>query len=381
MTELLLPKLGLTMTEGLLTEWRIGVGEAFTAGQVLFVVETEKVANEIEADRDGALAEILVREGETVPVGTPVARLAGQGAAAPPAALREAADQRIVATPLAKRIAREAGVDLAAVTGSGPRGRIKAEDVREAAASAPVAAPTARSGAPELQEVALTPARLATARRVGQAKREVPHFYLTHEAEVSALSRLREELNAEDGRTRISLTHLLLKALGLALEESPTLNCLWVEDRLLTLPRADVGLLVETGDGLRMPVLRDAGVLALDAIALAAGDLTARARSGQLTGDEVGAAALSLSNVGMFGVSSLTPIVNPPGVMILGVGAERALFRPDAAGAPALRREITLTLACDHRALDGAEAARFLAALVARLEAPLSLLRPARRAA
>ncbi|WP_340109732.1 dihydrolipoamide acetyltransferase family protein [Pikeienuella sp. HZG-20] len=382
MADLLMPKFGLTMTEGLLTEWRIAPGAAFKAGDPLFTVETEKVANEVEAEADGVLAEVLVQEGESAPVGAPVARLAGAahgGEKAPSPAPESARPARILATPLARRLARNSGVDLAALRGSGPRGRIKAADVQGAApAPRPAAAPpgaAAGSGA----GIAPDAARLATARKVAASWREVPHFHVTHEAEITALTTLRAELNADADRrgARVSLTHMLIRALGVALAEAPALNRVWAEERIIAFDRVDIGMVVETPQGLRIPVVRDAGAAALDEIAARADDLAARARAGALTPADVGGGVASISNVGMFGASALAPIINPPNAMMLGVGADRALFRPDAAGAPALRRELTLTLACDHRIVDGAEAARFLSGVVAILESPLRLLRPA----
>lgn len=198
---------------------------------------------------------------------------------------------------------------------------------------------------------------------------------------MAALARLRAELNAEGHGQKISVTHMLIRALGLALEEMPQMNRIWAGDRILAFAHADIGMVAETPDGLRIPVVRDAGGTSLDAVAPQAGALAERARNGRLTPSDVGGGVISISNVGMFGASSLTPIINPPNAMILGVGAERSLFRPDADGAPALRRELTLTLACDHRVIDGADAARFLSAVVALLETPLRLLRPARKPA
>lgn len=412
MTDLVMPKLGLTMTEGLLTEWHVAPGAAFREGDVLFTVETEKVASDVEAQADGVLAEILVPEGETVAVGRPVARLvggAGAGEAAPrtlPAGIPETPPAqahtpepgggghevarlapRLRATPLARRIAAQQGVDLRALSGSGPRGRIKARDVARAAqAPAPAPAPDMRAAAgapdapmPAATRIALDPVRLAVARRVSAAKRDIPHFHVTHEAEVSALMALRAELNADaPPALRISVTHMLIRALGLALSARPAMNRIWAGDHILALCEANVGMVTQTPDGLRVPVIRDAGRAPLDEIAAQARALAERARSGALGPGDVGDGVIAVSNLGMMGVSSLTPIINPPNAMILGVGAERQLFRPDASGAPALRRELTLTLACDHRIIDGADAARFLAELVAILETPLRLLRPAR---
>lgn len=411
MADLVMPKLGLTMTEGTLTEWHVAPGQGFARGTPLFTVETEKVANEIEAESDGTIAEILVPAGQTVPVGTPVARLAGAGApgtgagdgrsegagvtqapaaatassGAAPVAARDtiaggAGQGRVVATPLARRLAREAGVDLAGIAGSGPAGRIKAEDVRraaEAGPAAPAAAP-ARAPAPAT-EILPDAVRLATARRVSAATRDIPHFHVMREAEVSALAALRETLNAEPGRPRISVTHMLIRAFGIALAEMAQMNRIWLDDRILAFSQVDVGMVTQTPAGLRIPVLRDVANADLDAIARSAAALAGRAREGRLAAADVGGGVASVSNVGMFGATAVAPIISPPQAMILGVGAERALFRPDASGAPALRREIALTLVCDHRIIDGSEAARLLDLLVSLVENPIRLLRPARR--
>lgn len=419
MTDLVMPKFGLTMTEGLLSEWHVTPGAAFQAGDLLFTVETEKVANEVEAEADGVLAEILVAAGETVPVGSPVARLAGDVAAAagPSGAMEMAAAEpatqdapsarklmaehdiareqvtptgrdgrvmkedvmRVIATPLARRIAAQKGVDLQGIAGSGPKGRIKARDVETAPiATSPAPHPAAQTAVTEIIPDAI---RLATAQRVSAAKREIPHFYVTHEAELSALSALRAQLNADPAAPRISVTHMLIRALGIALTERPAMNRIWAGDRIVAFGQANIGMVAETPEGLRIPVIRDAGGISLDEVAAQARELTDRARAGSLRPSDVGDGVIAISNVGMFGVTSLTPIINPPNAMILGVGAERQVFRPDASGAPALRRELTLTLACDHRIIDGADAARFLADLATLLETPLRLLRPARQAA
>ncbi|EIE52711.1 2-oxo acid dehydrogenase acyltransferase [Citreicella sp. 357] len=425
MTDLVMPKFGLTMTEGLLTEWHVAPGAAFHAGDVLFTVETEKVANDVEAEADGVLAKIFVPEGETVPVGSPVARLAQAGKDAgrageetqrtrpapasdtedAPSARKLMAEHdlareqvtptgrngrvtkgdvlRVIATPLARSIATKQGLDLHAVEGTGPMGRIKARDVEGAAklSTRPLPAPTPAPEPAPAREIVPDAARLATARRVSAAKRDIPHFYVSHEAELSALTGLRGQLNADPDAPRVSVTHMLIRALGVALTEHPAMNRIWAGDQIVAFSQANIGMVTQTPDGLRIPVIRDAGGTALDDIATQARDLAARARSGELGASDVGDGVISISNVGMMGVTSLTPIINPPNAMILGVGAERQLFRPDENGAPALRREMTLTLACDHRIIDGADAARFLAELVALLETPLRLLRPARGAA
>ncbi len=413
MSEIVMPKFGLTMTEGLIAAWHRKPGEPFRQGDILFEVETEKVTNEVEAAADGVLAEILAPEGATVPVGAVIARLAGGASTAPspaaPAPLptaptpargedapsarklmaehgvnREAVEGsgrdgrvmkedvlRVIATPLARRIARQEGIDLSEITGSGPGGRIKAADIEGAKAS-PAPPPSALTQPDSV--------RAATARRVQAAKRDIPHFYLTRHVDIRALTALRAELNAQaGGRAKLSVTHMLVKAAGLALAAHSGLNRVWLPDGILALDSVGVGIVAETPQGLRIPVLDRADRLALDDLALAMGALLDRARTATLTSADVSGGAISISNVGMHGADTLTPIINPPQAMILGVGAEQQLFRPDAAGQPELRREIVLTLAADHRLIDGADAARFLATLAGLLETPLALLRsPAR---
>lgn len=410
MSEIVMPKFGLTMTEGLIAAWRRKPGEPFRKGDILFEVETEKVTNEVEAAADGALAEILFPEGATVPVGAVIARLAGGAAATPspatpappPPAPTRGADApsarklmaehgvdraavegsgrdgramkedvlRVIATPLARRIARQEGIDLAQVAGSGPGGRIKAADVEGAkAAPSPSLLPPSALAQPDS-------VRAATARRVQAAKRDIPHFYLTRHVDIRALAALRAALNAQAGRAKLSVTHMLVKAAGLALAAHPGLNRVWLPDGILALETVGVGIVAETPQGLRIPVLDRADALALDDLALAVGGLLERARTAALTSADVSGGAISISNVGMHGADTLAPIINPPQAMILGVGAEQQLFRPDAAGQPELRREIVLTLAADHRLIDGADAARFLATLAGLLETPLALLRP-----
>lgn len=381
--EIVMPKLGLTMTEGLIAEWRVQPGARVAAGDILFVVETEKIATDIEAAGEGEILELLLPAGSTVPVGTPVARWTGTAsgtaetapavAEAPPAAppVRQpfASGTRVLATPLARRLARERGIDIAAVTGSGPRGRIKAKDVPE---TAPPATTPQATG----EFIPLDRVRAASARRLTQAKQEMPHFYVGAPAEISRLLALRDEWRDIPGAPRLTVTHAVLAAMGRALLAMPDLNRVWEGDGWRRIAAPDVGLAVDTPRGLFAPVLRDAGRLTLDALAERANALVDRARAGRLTPDELEGGAISLSNVGMFGARFLVPIVNPGQSMILGLGAMESLFRPDANGAPALRREVTLVLSADHRVLDGAAAAAFLARIVACLEKPLALLRP-----
>lgn len=402
---ILMPKLGLTMTEGLVAEWRVRPGQAVRAGDVLFVVETEKIATEIEAQGEGRIESIAAEAGATVPVGAVVATWTGppsgalehepvgRTAAPPPLAAepgpRPNGRDRVLATPFARRLARQGGIDLTRLAGSGPRGRIKAADVEAAIAraKAPGARP-APATAPEARPISPAPAssvsgerRPATsfekvvARRLTQAKQTIPHFYVLTEADVTRLAEMRQELNASGEAVRISLNHMILAAAGRALARMPETNRLWVEDDIVRLSGSDLGVAVDTPRGLVAPVLREAGSLSLDGVAARAAALVERARAGTLAAADFEGGALSVSNVGMFGASHLVPIINPGQSAILGVGAAKPVFRPDRAGAPALRQELGLVLSCDHRVWDGVTAARFLDLVKQLLERPLQLLR------
>lgn len=407
--DLLMPKLGLTMTEGVLLEWKVAPGDSFTRGDILFVVETDKAATDIEAEADGRLVERLVGEGETAPVGQPVGRVSGaagrvEAAAAAngksadgnssagrtmPAAASDAttsaasahaaASARIVATPLARRMARAGGVDLSEVTGSGPRGRIKAVDVERTVASL-AATPTdvrpvdTTASAAQPLRSRPTPTQAAMARRLSAVKQGVPHFYLSTEVEVSALLKLRADLNADASWPKLTLTHFLLAAVGRALAAHPGINRVWDDGEIVAYASTDVSLAVETGGGLYVPVVRDCGGDSLDRIAAAARAAVERARIGRLSAAEMEGAAIAVSNAGMHDVTWLTPIINPGQSAILGVGSVRELFRPDAAGNPALRREIGLVFSGDHRVHTGVEGLAFLNSLKALLETPARLL-------
>ncbi|CAB5515890.1 Dihydrolipoyllysine-residue succinyltransferase component of 2-oxoglutarate dehydrogenase complex [Achromobacter anxifer] len=405
LNDLLMPKLGLTMTEGMLIEWSVVAGDQVKAGDPLFVVETDKVANEIAAEADGLIGEILVAAGETVPVGAVVARwtgpgqqgglepqalAAGEADPAPEAEAKTSAEPesasaatgRIVATPLARRLARELDVDLAGVGGTGPGGRIKAADVRQAQASAR-AAPTraavaatapAAPAAEDAQRIAASGLVQTMARRMTQAK-QVPHFYLAAEAEVSELLALRSRLNGQPDAPRLTLNHFVIAAVARALEALPQQNRIWNDDHIVQFQDIDVGVAVTTERGLMAPVLHGLAGVALDGIARRSDALLERARTGNATRDDMSGGAISISNAGMFNVTYMTPIINPPQSAILGVGSIREVFRPDAQGAPALRREMGLVLAADHRLHDGAGALKFLNHVIELLQDPYRLLR------
>jgi pyruvate dehydrogenase E2 component (dihydrolipoamide acetyltransferase) len=378
---IVMPKLGLSMTEGLLAEWAVKPGDEVAAGQLLFVVETDKISNEIEAPAAGRIIEVLVAEGETVDVGTPVALWTGPGqggarivgeaaptaapAPAPPARRVDASDgARVRSTPFARRLAKQGGIAVESCTGTGPRGRIQARDVR-AALEAPRSAP---SKGRDL--------RALIAARVTRAKAEIPHFHVTADAAFDALIALRAGLNADPGAPRsLSVTAFLAQAVARALALMPQANVVWREGRAVPLPAIAIAIAVDTPDGVMAPVVPfGAGDIYSAADALDAA--ISRARAGRLGALDAGEAAIGISNVGMFGVRALTPIIDPDQSFMLGVGAPRAVFRPGPAGGPRAVSEVTLSLACDHRAVDGAGAARLLALIVELLEQPARLLIP-----
>ena len=388
--ELLVPKLGLTMTEGTLLEWLVQPGDRFQAGQSIFIIESEKAAVEVPADADGVLLEATAAVGATLTLGTVIgawddglaAAVAPSAKAAPapspagvaPAPVSKAsaparADGRLIATPLARRLAREQGIDLQGVEGSGPRGRIRARDLQ---AAPPAAVPAAAAGAGTLR--AASPTELTIARRLVSAKQEIPHFYLSVEAEVSELQKVRAELNAAQPDQRLTLNHFIVAAVGRALAQMPEVNRVWTTDGILSLPTADVGMAVHTERGLTVAILRDVGRKRLSEVARDAAAAATRAQAGRLSSADMAGGAITVSNAGMHDVTYMTSIINPGQSMILGVGSVRSVFRPDERDQPLLRRELGMVLSADHRVLDGVTALKFLKRVVAGLERPISFL-------
>lgn len=392
---IVMPKLGLTMAEGLIAEWKVKAGDSVSAGQILFVVETDKISNEIEAPADGTILSLLATEGDTVAVGAAVATWTGPGqgvagsnepgfgtvpvaeeavSLAPTTMPVEAKGERRFCTPFARRLARQAGIDLAGISGSGARGRIKARDVQAAidgrtavpAAPAPVSAPRGRD------------LRSLIAARVSRSKAEIPHFYLSADVSFDALVALRKELNADPQAPRkLSVTAFLGAAVGRALALHPDAHGVWRDGCFQSLGPIAIGIAVEAPGGVMAPVVPLGGGIYDFAASFEAA--VERARQGRLGAADVGEAAVGISNVGMFNVRSLTPIIDPDQSFMLGVGAPRTAFRADDKGAPVVVQEVTLNLACDHRAIDGAAAARFLATIVDLIEHPVRLLLPASR--
>ncbi len=430
---ILMPALSPTMTEGTLAKWHVKEGDEIASGDVLAEIETDKATMEIESIDEGTVGKLLVAEGaEGVPVNQVIAVLLEEGedasaidasvgaappaaaeapaAEAPPAATAAAAPApaaaqavdgaRVFASPLARRMAAQSGLDIARVGGSGPHGRVVKRDIEAALAGAPLAAPaatvapapaatvpTAAPAGPGPQQMAdllgmayrLEPAnnmRKTIARRLTEAKQTVPHFYLTVDCELDALLDQRKQLNArgaESGDYKLSVNDFVIRAVALALRQVPAANASWDEAGILYYEKADVSVAVATPNGLITPVIRDAGAKGLAAISGEMKDLAGRARDGKLKPEEYQGGGFSISNLGMFGVKDFAAIINPPQGCILAVGAGEP--RPVVKdGALAVATVMSCTLSVDHRVVDGAVGAQFLAAFKRLVEEPLTML-------
>ena len=432
--EILMPALSPTMTEGNVTKWLKKEGDEVHSGDVLAEIETDKATMEFEAVDDGRLGRILVPEGaEGIKVNQPIALLLGEGedpsaldklaeksatpvASASPAEPPRAAEPRpaaqpapgrggngkgrIFASPLARRMAQQAGLDLAAISGSGPQGRIVKADI-EAALSAgrPAAAPArpvaqpqpappvtpapvpalskervlALAGNPPYTERPLTAMRRVIARRLTEAKQTVPHFYLTVDCEIDELLKFRAELNGKSDAYRISVNDFLIRAAALALRQVPAANASWSDEAILLWDTVDIAVAVALEDGLITPIVKNADRKGLAAIANETKDLAARARAGKLKLEEFQGGTFSISNLGMFGVRDFAAVINPPhgGILAVGAGEQRPVVKN---GALAIATVMSCTLSCDHRAVDGAVGAQFLAAFKKLVEDPVTML-------
>jgi pyruvate dehydrogenase E2 component (dihydrolipoamide acetyltransferase) len=397
-TEVKLPRLGQGMESGTIVKWLKSEGDQVQKGEALYELDTDKVTQEVEAEASGVLLKIAVTEGE-VEVGKTIGFIGDKGEAvadspdgnsaideapaperkqkdspapaAAPATNGRAADSgdRIKASPLARRIARERGIDLAAVRGTGPDGRIVAEDV-ERGAMAPGAAPATAAAPPsgEVESRPLSNVRKTIARRLTEAW-TVPAFQLTVDADMTRANELvtrQRELNPD---VRITVTDLLTKICAHALMRHRDMNVQYSDDALLVFPSADVGIAVAAPQGLVVPVVRGAERLSMAQIASARGDLVSRARDGKLRSEDLQGGTFTISNLGMYGVDQFIAVLNPPQASILAVGATRDQVVPREGELHVLPL-MTMTLTCDHRAVDGATGADFLRTIKAFLEDP-----------
>jgi pyruvate dehydrogenase E2 component (dihydrolipoyllysine-residue acetyltransferase) len=427
----LMPALSPTMTEGKLAKWVKKEGDTIESGDVIAEIETDKATMEVEAVDEGTLGKIVVPEGtEGVAVNAPIAILLSEGedasaldgfsvdapaAGAPaaeaeqaepaesPAAQQEAAEKkeaaaaspppaetgkRIFASPLARRLARDAGLDLAGIKGSGPRGRIVKTDVEKAKA-APKPAPAAKEAAPAPAPAAAPPdlgapvvpvanstMRKVIAKRLAQSKRDIPHYYLTIDCHIDPLMDLRRQLNARaegEGAYKLSVNDFVVKAVALALRAYPDANCTWTDEAILLYQTVDVCVAVAAPAGLITPVVRNADQKGLATISNEVKHLAGRAREGKLTPEEYQGGGFTVSNLGMYGIREFSAIINPPQSCLLAVGAaeQRPMVKD---GALAVGTMMTCTLSADHRSVDGAKGAEFLQILKKRIEDPLTML-------
>jgi pyruvate dehydrogenase E2 component (dihydrolipoamide acetyltransferase) len=397
-TEVILPRLGQGMESGTIVRWLKSEGEPVEKGEPLFELDTDKVTQEVEAEAAGVLLKIAVAEGE-VPVGQTVAFIGAEGedvpevesAAAParapetpsnsllqakeePAPTPEASENgRLKASPLARRLARERGIDLATLRGTGPEGRIVAEDVERAEAAPPVAAPASNrllQAAPsgEVERVPLSNVRKTIARRLTEAW-QIPVFQLQTSADMTRVNALVARLRERDPDVRVTVTDVLTKVSAQALMRHREVNAEFTEDEILLHPSANVGLAVAVPQGLVVPVIRSAERLSLTEIARVRADLVGRAREAKLRAEDIEGGTFTISNLGMYAVESFTAVLNPPQAAIVAVGATEERVVP-ADGGTAVRPMVTLTGTFDHRAVDGAPAAAFLQTLKESLEDP-----------
>jgi pyruvate dehydrogenase E2 component (dihydrolipoamide acetyltransferase) len=425
-----MPQLGETVAEGKIVKWFKSAGDAVKPGDNLFEIETDKTSMEVPATAAGTLTDIRFQVGDTAKVGAVVAIIADGSAPAArapapspqvslapiAAALREVAQpsatQRTIpldpfhavrtpernygpaklpsgtfVTPLARRLASERGIDLSRVSGSGPRGRIVAADIEKvqpsgrAATGASAAQVKALFADCQFEEVPLDSMRRTIAARLVEAKQTVPHFYLTADLEVDRLIAIREGANAaaptdKDGNPafRLSLNDFIIKAWAAALQRVPAANAVFAEDRILRFRHSDIGVAVALDGGLITPVIRQADTKSVSAISSEMRDLAARARERKLTPTEYQGGASAISNLGMYGVREFAAIINPPHATILAVGATRRAPVETEGGGVKFVSQMTVTLSCDHRVVDGALGAELLAAYKALIENPVAAL-------
>lgn len=428
--EILMPALSPTMEEGTLAKWLVKEGDEVQSGDIIAEIETDKATMEFEAVDEGTMGPLLIAEGtEGVKVNTAIAVLledgddadavpapkaqapeaapaadAGNEAApsggseAPAASAPIAADgSRVFASPLARRLAADKGIDLASVQGSGPRGRIVKADVEAAQPGAkPAAAPTASAPAAaapmpqsadaasvarmyegrEIIEVPLDGMRKVIATRLTEAKQTIPHFYLRRDIRLDALMAFRTDLNSqlESRGIKLSVNDFIIKACALALQAVPDANAVWAGDRILKLTQSDVAVAVAIEGGLFTPVLQDADSKSLSALSAEMKDLATRARDRKLAPHEYQGGSFAISNLGMFGIDNFDAVINPPhgAILAVGAGVKKPVVGKD--GALEVATVMSVTLSVDHRVIDGALGAELLKAIVDNLENPMAML-------
>ena len=415
MTDILMPALSPTMEEGILAKWHVKVGDEVTAGQVIAEIETDKATMEVEAVDEGKVTEILVPAGtEGVKVNTPIARLAGDGAAPAPAPKAEAPKAaeapkpaaapapapapaangaRIAASPLARRLASMNNIDLKAIKGTGPHGRIIKRDIEAAQQSGAGKAPAAGTAAPAAEPrkvqsleqmgipagsydlVPLDGMRKVIARRMTESFRDIPHFPLTVDIELDNLLAARAKINTalESRGVKVSVNDMIIKAVALALKQVPEANASYTPEGIALHHNADIAVAVAIDGGLITPIVRKAETKSLAEISTEMKDLAQRARDRKLKPEEFQGGTFSVSNLGMFGIKTFTSIINEPQgcIMSVGAGEPRPVVKN---GALAVATVMSVTLTCDHRVVDGSIGAKFISAFKPLIEDPIKML-------
>jgi len=403
-----MPKLSDTMTEGVVSKWHKKVGDTVKTGDLLADIETDKATMEFESFQDGVLLHIGVEEGKGAPVdsilailgkaGEDVSALLSGGSAAPaeaasvpssapspaaaapapapvsaPAAqVNAASDGRLKASPLARKLAEEKGIDLRQVQGSGDEGRIVKRDVEHHQPSASVGSAMAALGAESFTEVPVSQMRKTIARRLAESKFSAPHFYLTLEVDMEEAMAAREAIN-QVAEVKVSFNDMVVRAAAAALRKHPAINASWLGDRIRYNQHVHVGVAMAVEDGLLVPVVRHADQKSLSAIAFEVKAYSAKAKEKKLQPSDWEGNTFTISNLGMFGIEAFTAIINPPDACILAVGAIRSV--PVVKGGQVVPGQVMkLTLSCDHRVVDGASGAAFLQTLKRLLEQPVTLL-------
>ena len=411
MTEVIMPKMGDGMEEGTLLEWLKKDGELVKSGEIIGTIQTDKATLELESPGKGILTGFLIQPGETVPVGVPIAAILrdgeslpanwGSGAAAAPASAdAPAADApvaqaapagsaapsadlgRVKASPLAKKVAAEAGVDLSLVVGSGPGGRITEKDVRKAIAeqgtpmpkqAAPTFTAPAITATAEDTKVALTPLRRISGQRTLQSKLEAPHFYVTVEVDLEKISALRAAFKAEESGA-ISVNDFVVAACVKALQDMPSVNATFMGDHILQHGAINIGVAAAVEQGLLVPVLHNAHAMTLRQMSAGVKELVVKAKDGKLTPNEMSGSTFSISNMGMLGVENFAAIINGPNSAILAVSTAKKTVVVTADDELEVRTMMKMTASFDHRVIDGAEGAKFINIVKSYLENPTRLL-------
>ena len=399
---ILMPALSPTMTAGTLAKWHVNVGDTVKSGQILADIETDKATMEVEAVDEGVIGVILIPSGsEDIAVNTPIAILLEDGETAesinitthptiapiPQSAVSKPTEnvpqkstnngKRIIASPLAKRLASEYGVDLTSINGTGPHNRIVKNDVLNAQKKPKgnSANKTIAFGLPPARIEKATTIRKVIAERLSHSKQTVPHFYLTIDVELDSAMELRAKLNARDGATyKLTINDFIIKAIADALVTVPSANASWQDNAIHYYEWPDISVAVAIDGGLITPIIRRCHEKSLIDISGEMKDLATRAKAGKLLPEEFQGGTFSLSNLGMFGISHFAAIVNPPQGGILAVGSGEKRFVPNKNDQPVLKTIMSCTLSVDHRVIDGAAGAEFLSAFKKKMEDPLSLL-------